>query len=201
MNYLAHLLLAEPSREGLLGSLLGDFVKGPLGDRYPEQLRRGIVLHRAIDSFTDAHPMHRTSRNRIRGPRRRYAGIIVDVCYDHFLCRRWSDYSDEDLVTFVERVYDVLREHRGSLPDRLERIAPHMIADDWLRSYHDLDNVGRALDGIARRLRRGSPLAGAVVEIEASYAAFEDDFRGFFPELDAFARGRRDTLVRAPASD
>ena len=58
MNYLAHLLLAEPSREGLLGSLLGDFVKGPLGDRYPEQLRRGIVLHRAIDSFTDAHPMH-----------------------------------------------------------------------------------------------------------------------------------------------
>ena len=77
MNYLAHLYLAEQSSEGLLGSLLGDFVKGRLDDRYPETVRRGIALHRAIDSFTDAHPLHRESRNRIGGERRRYAGIII----------------------------------------------------------------------------------------------------------------------------
>lgn len=201
MNYLAHLYLAERSDAGLLGSLLGDFVKGPLGDGYPEAIRRGIVLHRSIDSFTDAHPLHLESRNRIGGTRRRYAGIIVDVTYDHFLCRYWSDYSDDNLERFVAHVYEILHEHRDELPDRLRRIAPHMIADDWLSSYGDLANVGRALDGISRRITRRNPLAGAVTEIEANYPGLDDDFRRFFPDLETYARETRDALVQPPASD
>jgi acyl carrier protein phosphodiesterase len=196
MNYLAHSYLAEQSRQGLLGSLLGDFVKGRLGDRFPETVRRGIVLHRAIDTFTDAHPLHLESRNRIGRKRRRYAGIIIDVCYDHFLCRSWTDYSKESLACFLARVYDVLREHQDKLPDRLRRIAPHMIADDWLGSYSELDNVGRALDGIARRIERSNPLAGALAEIEANYAMLDDDFQRFFPELEAQAGRIRSALVR-----
>ncbi len=196
MNYLAHLYLAEQTREGLLGSLLGDFVKGRLDDRFPETVRRGIALHRAIDSFTDAHPLHLKSRNRIGRERRRYAGIIIDVCYDHFLCRSWTDYSNESLACFAARVYDVLREHHDGLPDRLRRIAPHMIADDWLASSADLANVGRALDGIARRIERRNPLAGALTEIEANYAALDDDFQHFFPELEAQARRILSALVR-----
>ena len=201
MNYLAHLYLAEQSREGLLGSLLGDFVKGRLDDRFPETVRRGITLHRAIDSFTDAHPLHLASRNRIGKQRRRYAGIIVDVCYDHFLSRHWADYSSESLTCFTVRVYDVLREHRDDLPDRLQRMAPHMIADDWLGSYSDLSNVGRALDGIAQRITRSNPLAGALTEIETNYAALDDDFRRFFPELQTQARQILSTLVRLQESD
>jgi len=195
MNYLAHLYLAEQSSEGLLGSLFGDFVKGRLDDRFPETVRRGIALHRAIDSFTDAHPLHLASRNRIGRQRRRYAGIIIDVCYDHFLCRYWTDYSGESLACFSERVYDILRERQDELPERLRRIAPHMIADDWLGSYSDLANVGRVLDGIAQRIARSNPLAGALVEIEANYAALDDDFRRFFPELKAQARRLLSALV------
>ena len=201
MNYLAHLYLAERSAGGLLGSLFGDFVKGPLGDGYAEAIRRGIVLHRSIDSFTDAHPLHLGSRNRIGRVRRRFAGIIVDVTYDHFLCRYWPDYSSDSLESFVAHVYEILHEHREELPDRLRRIAPHMIADDWLSSYGDLANVGRALDGISRRITRRNPLAGAVTEIEANYPALDDDFRRFFPELEAYARATRDALVQPPASD
>jgi acyl carrier protein phosphodiesterase len=189
MNYLAHLYLAEQSDEGLLGSLLGDFVKGRLDDRYSETVRRGIALHRAIDSFTDAHPRHLESRNRIGEARRRYAGIIIDVCYDHF-------YSRESLAGFSERVYDVLREYRDELPGRLQRIAPHMIADDWLSSYAELANVGRALDGISRRITRSNPLAGALAEIEANYPALEGDFQRFFPELEAQAERILAALVR-----
>jgi acyl carrier protein phosphodiesterase len=201
MNYLAHLYLAEQNREGLLGSLLGDFVKGRLDHRFPETVRRGIALHRAIDSFTDAHPVHLASRNRIGKQRRRYAGIIVDVCYDHFLCRHWTDYSGESLASFSARVYDILREHRHDLPHRLRRMAPHMIADDWLGSYSDLTNVGRALDGIAQRIPRSNPLAGALTEIEANYGALDDDFRRFFPELQAQARRILSTLVPPGESD
>lgn len=201
MNYLAHLYLAERTTEGLLGSLFGDFVKGPLDDGLPETIRRGIVLHRSIDSFTDAHPLHLESRNRIGPMRRRYAGIIVDVAYDHFLCRYWSDYSGDSLESFVARVYGILHEHREDLPGRLRRIAPHMIADDWLGAYGDLANVGSALDGISRRITRRNPLAGAVAEIEANYGALDDDFRRFFPELEAYARATRRALVRPPARD
>ena len=162
MNYLAHLYLAERSAEGLLGSLFGDFVKGPLGERYPEAIRHGIVLHRSIDSFTDAHPLHLESRNRIGPLRRRYAGIIIDVTYDHLLCRYWSDYSRDSLATFVAGVYEILLAHRDDLPGRLQDIAPHMVADDWLSSYEDLANVGRALDGISRRITRTNPRSTSV---------------------------------------
>ena len=196
MNYLAHFYLAEQSSEGLLGSLLGDFVKGRLDDRFPASVRRGIALHRAIDSFTDAHPRHLQSRNRISRERRRYAGVIIDVCYDHFLCRHWSQYAGESLSGFTERVYGVLAEHRQELPDRLQRIVARMIAGDWLRSYAELDNVGLALDGIARRIERRNPLAGAQAEIEANYAALDRDFRRFFPDLESRSRQMLATLVR-----
>ena len=201
MNYLAHLYLAEQSSEGLLGSLLGDFVKGRLDDRYPQTVRRGIALHRAIDSFTDAHPLHLASRNRIGSERRRYAGIIIDVCYDHFLCRHWAEYSSESLGCFAARVYGILHEHRDELPDRLRGIVPHMIADDWLGSYAVLENVGRALDGIARRITRSNSLAGAVIEIEANYAALNDDFQRFFPQLQIQAGRILSTLVSPPTTD
>ena len=201
MNYLAHLYLAEQSSEGLLGGLLGDFVKGRLDDRYTDTVRRGIALHRAIDSYTDAHPLHLESRNRIGRQRRRYAGIIIDVCYDHFLSRCWADYSSESLGCFTERVYDVLRQHQEALPDRLRGIAPHMIADDWLGSYAQLDNVGRALDGIARRFKRSNPLAGALAEIEANYAALHDVFQRFFPQLELEAGRIQAALVRRGETD
>jgi acyl carrier protein phosphodiesterase len=201
VNYLAHLYLAEQSSEGLLGSLLGDFVKGRLDGRFPDTVRRGIALHRAIDSFTDAHPLHLESRNRIAGERRRYAGIIIDVCYDHFLCKNWQDYSNESLDCFVARVYDVLREHQNELPDRLRRMVPHMIADDWLGSYAELANVGRALEGISRRMTRSNPLAGAVIEIEINYAALEGDFQRFFPQLEAQAGRILSSLVCQQRTD
>jgi acyl carrier protein phosphodiesterase len=201
MNYLAHFYLAEQSSEGLLGSLLGDFVKGRLDGRFPETVRRGIALHRAIDSFTDAHPLHLESRNRIGGERRRYAGIIIDVCYDHFLCRHWTEYSSETLDRFAARVYGILREHQDELPDRLRRMVPRMIADDWLGSYAELENVGRALDGIARRIVRNNPLAGAVIEIEANYGELDDDFQRFFPQLRDQAGRILSTLVRQPTTD
>ena len=56
MNYLAHLHLGGPAPAQLLGSLYGDFVKGPLAGRYAADIEAAIRLHRRIDVFTDAHP-------------------------------------------------------------------------------------------------------------------------------------------------
>ena len=186
MNYLSHLLLAGSSEDAVLGSLLGDFVKGSTEGRFNAAISDAILLHRKIDSFADAHAITRRSRNRISPLRRRFGGIIVDVCYDHYLSRHWRRFSVIDLQSFVERVYAVLRNNRALLPERLSRILPRMISDNWLGGYIHLERVGDALDRIAGRLTRGGRFMQAVSEIEANYGALEKDFFAFFPELASY---------------
>src|SRR5262245_32979021 len=144
MNFLAHLYLSDGSDEGLLGGLMGDFVKGPLDDRYPPAVMRGIAQHRRIDTFTDAHPVVLRSKARVSAERRRFAGIMVDMFYDHFLARDWARFADEPLDTFSGRVYDLLARHHDRLPERLRRMAPYMIRGDWLGSYAQVDSIGDA---------------------------------------------------------
>jgi acyl carrier protein phosphodiesterase len=186
VNYLSHLLLAGGSEDALLGSLLGDFVKGGTEGRFTAPISDAILLHRKIDSFSDAHEITRRSRDRVSPLRRRFAGIIIDVCYDHFLSRHWRRFSVIDLQSFAERVYAVLRNNRNLLPERLSRILPRMIAENWLGGYIHLERVGDALDRIAGRLTRGARFMQAVNEIEANYKALERDFLAFFPDLIAF---------------
>jgi acyl carrier protein phosphodiesterase len=186
MNFLAHLRLAGARDEALLGGMLGDFVKGSPEGRFSPAVADGIRLHRAIDSFADGHPFTRASRSRISPARRRFAGVIVDVCYDHFLCRHWRRFYPEELDAFARRAYGVLSANRALLPERLTRVLPRMIAENWLAGYVHLERVGDALDRMTRRLTRGSAFMRSVEEIEASYAALEADFLAFFPDLIAF---------------
>lgn len=186
MNYLAHLLLAGTGDDAILGSLLGDFVKGCPEGHFSAAVSEAIRLHRKIDSYSDAHRITRRSRNRISPLRRRFAGIIVDVGYDHFLSRHWRRFSPMDLDPFVQRVYAVLSRHRPLLPGRLSRILPGMISENWLGGYIRLAHVGEALDRIAGRLSRGGRFLRAVTEIEEHYEPLEADFLSFFPELVSF---------------
>lgn len=188
MNYLAHLYLAEDSPESLLGSMMGDFVKGAIGDRYPPKIKRGIELHRKIDAYTDSHPMTLDSRHLYSPARRRFAGIIVDLCYDHLLYRHWSEFSDLNLSQFISRVYDILMTHRAGLPARMEAMVPVMIREDWLGSYRDLIGVEKALRRLSVRVTNGDRLLGAVEEIKRHYLKLEANFLMFFPDLIRFVQ-------------
>jgi acyl carrier protein phosphodiesterase len=199
LNYLFHLFLSDPAEEALLGSLLGDFVKGSPAGRFSAAVADAILFHRKIDSFSDAHPIPRRSRQRVSPERRRFAGIIVDICYDHFLIRHWRRLSPVDPNSFIERVYAVLDKNRAWLPERLRRILPRMIAEDWLGSYAHMEGVGDTLDRIAARLSKGDPLIGSVAEIEANYQPLESDFLGFFPELTSFCMDWRHRGSQLPA--
>ena len=191
MNYLAHLFLAGPEPEALLGALMGDFVKGVLDQRYPAAVTRALALHRRIDTFTDAHPVTAASRARISPERRRFAGIIVDLSYDHFLARHWDEHAREPLDAFTARVYALLEQHDALLPERLRSIAPRMAQADWLASYAQVESIHAALDRMSLRLKRENRLAGAGAELEANYAALEADFRAFFPDLVRFAQAQQ----------
>jgi acyl carrier protein phosphodiesterase len=186
MNYLAHLHLGGPQPGALLGSLYGDFVKGPLQGRWPADIEAGIRLHRQIDAFTDSHPLVLQAKQRFPSERRRYAGILIDLFFDHCLAAQWHDYADEPLQDFTARVYRVLREE-AELPAKLALLAPRMAAQDWLGSYREFAVMEQVVAGMSRRLSRPEGLAGGVAELERLYVPLKEDFHEFYPQLQAFA--------------
>ncbi|WP_273826216.1 MULTISPECIES: ACP phosphodiesterase [Pseudomonas] len=190
MNYLAHLHLGGQHPEQLLGSLYGDFVKGRVEGQFTPSIEAAILLHRRIDVFTDSHPLVDQALSRFELTRRRYAGIVLDVFFDHCLARDWALYAEGPLEGFTAGVYRVLaREPR--LPGRLAQIAPYMAADDWLGSYRHFEVLGQVLRGISRRLSRPEELVHAMGELEALYEPLSEDFRLFYPQLQIFAQEHR----------
>lgn len=190
MNYLAHLHLGGPQPGQLLGSLYGDFVKGPLHGRFAPDVEAAIRLHRRIDAFTDRHPLVLAARARFPGERRRYSGILLDLFFDHCLACRWDDYADEPLAQFTARVYRALGAE-AELPGRLAVIAPRMAEQDWLGSYREFAVFERVLGNMQRRLSRPEGLDGALAELERLYPWLLEDFRAFYPELVAFVQAQR----------
>lgn len=190
MNYLAHLHLGGPAPQQLLGSLYGDFVKGSLEGRFAPTLEAAIRLHRHIDSYTDQHPLVLAALARFPRERRRYAGIIVDVFFDHCLAQHWGDYAEQPLEQFTGAFYRVLLAE-PELPGRLARIAPLMAADDWLRAYGDFSTLEQVFNGIGRRLSRPEGMMGVMAELERLYEPLLADFREFYPQLQTFAAAQR----------
>lgn len=185
MNYLAHLHLGGDAPAQLLGSLYGDFVKGPLAGQWPADIEAAIRLHRRIDVFTDSHPLQAQARARFPAERRRCSGILLDLFFDHCLALHWADYAAEPLPQFTGRVYRVLAAE-PRLPERLALIAPRMAAQDWLGSYRDFAVLEQVINGMGRRLSRPGLLEGSLIELERLYEPLSADFRAFYPQLQYF---------------
>ncbi|WP_185266266.1 acyl carrier protein phosphodiesterase [Halopseudomonas xiamenensis] len=195
MNFLAHLRLGPDDPQQALGGLLGDFVKGPVAAMdLPDPVRQGIWLHRRIDAFTDRHPLVLRSKARVTDERRRYAGIMVDMFYDHLLARHWTRFADQPLALFTQRMYQAVLSQQVLMPERARTVLVRMAEQDWLGSYAELANLHMALDNMARRLRPGNRLPGAVIELERDYPGFEADFLAFMPEVIDFAEAQAAAL-------
>ncbi|WP_371188337.1 ACP phosphodiesterase [Thalassotalea maritima] len=185
MNYLAHLYFAKPTTYSMVGNLMGDFMKGVDITELPTATAKGVLNHRLIDKYTDNHPIVRQLKPRITTERRRFAGLIIDVAFDHFLARHWQQYHSQPLPDFCQQVYDLLNQYPHSLPGRMPRVVESMSQDDWLSGYHRMQLTGQAIDSIAKRIRFNNNLAGAISEVELHYQAFEQAFLTFFPQLQA----------------
>jgi acyl carrier protein phosphodiesterase len=187
MNYLAHLHLGGQSPDELLGSLYGDFVKGPLVGRFSSKTEAAIQLHRTIDAFTDSHELVKRALSRFPDEKRRYAGIALDMFFDHCLARDWEEYSGVPLKRFAQAIYGIL-ESEPSLPPSLAKVVPLMISEDWLCAYKDIEMIGYGLGIISKRLSRPEGLDGLFEHLKDNYELLSTDFREFYPALRAFAR-------------
>jgi acyl carrier protein phosphodiesterase len=184
MNFLAHLYLSGDDKEVMVGNFMADFVKGKhRPSRYPPAIAFGIELHRSIDAFTDRHPVVRASKKRLWEKYRHYAGVIVDMYYDHFLSSNWNKFHPEPLALYSVRTYQVLEEYEPILPERLRTMLPYMVRGNWLLGYGTVDGIGQALSGMSRRTPFDSKMDEATRELRDSYEAFESEFLTFFPEL------------------
>ncbi len=194
MNYLAHLFLSGTDPEMILGNFIADHVKGSDVLKYSENVRKGISMHRAIDTFTDQHPVVKQSISRLRTDFRKYAGVIVDMYYDHYLSANWDDYSHQDLVQFTKTRYDILNTFQKILPARSARLLFFMEKQNWLLSYGSFDGMQQAFNGMSRRTTFESKMELAVVNLKSGYQLFEQEFRQFFPELQLFVKNNFDVL-------
>ena len=188
MNFLAHIYLSKEHPKIMVGNFIGDFVKGKhFSEQFEADIAKGIELHRAIDEFTDRHPIVHQSKNRLRLKYRHYAGVIVDIFYDHFLSKYWRDYHVLPLTEFAANTYATLKDYHSILPEDVKTMLPYMIKDNWLVNYGHLNGIGQALKGISRRTRYDSKMNESVHELEEFYEEFKTEFQSFFLDLNSHA--------------
>lgn len=188
MNHLAHLFLAPDSELHRVGSLLGDFARGLDSGSLPPAIHEGLRHHRSVDAFTDQHPDVMASKRLFSSQRRRFAGVALDILYDHYLLRNWHRFSSMDVDDFIDQVYAELRNHRKAMPEKMQTVTGQIVRYDWFRSYQSLDNIGFALDRVANRIRFRHSFSGIIEEIKAQDQALEARFLCFFPDLKEHAR-------------
>jgi len=183
MNFLAHLYLSGDDDFIGIGNFIGDFVKGSEFNNYSPKIQQGIKLHRSIDNFTDTHPIVQESKNKLRKKYRHYAGVIVDIYYDHFLAVHWLKYHNLPLRDYVNNQYDLLTINEELLPKKTRQMLPFMISHDWLYNYQYFEGIQQVMYGMSRRTKFNSLMEESVVELKQYYNLFEEEFFTFFPEL------------------
>ena len=189
MNHLAHLFLAgDGGAETLIGNLSGDFVKGPLGDRFPRGIHDGIMQHRRIDAFTDSHPAVAAFRRVLTPEHGHYSRVIADMFFDHFLACRFDEYAGEPLEQFLARTFALIDPHQDLLPGRLRTLYPLIRDEEWLQSYRDVGAIHMSLRNISYRFTRRPHLETATRHLVDSRAELERHFETFMPEVIRFAR-------------
>ena len=187
MNFLAHIYLSGDNDLITIGNFIADGVKGKRYQNYPAAMQVGMLLHREIDTFTDAHPTVRLSTKRLHKNYSHYSGVIVDILYDHFLAKNWSRYSEIPLKIYVDDFYESLRTNFELLPLRIQNMMPYMLADNWLLNYAEIEGIQNVLNGMNRRTNNISRMDKATNELKEFYDEFEEEFTTFFGELHKFS--------------
>lgn len=183
MNFLAHLYLSGDNDFIKIGNFMADGIRGKQYLHFPDEIKKGIILHRAIDTYTDSHDIFKQSTKRLHEKYHHYAGVIVDILYDHFLAKNWTKYSNENLEHFITRFYNSLYDNFDVLTEKTQDLMPYMIQQNWLSSYQTIEGIDRILTQMDRRTKNTSKMQFASTELVTYYPDFEQEFTLFFEDI------------------
>ena len=187
MNFLAHLFLSGDHEEILVGNLLEDFIVGriehPRNVHFPKIIKDGILLHRLIDSFTDTHPFVSHCKSVLYEKYHKYAAVVIDIYFDHYLAIHWQLYSTEPFDDFRKRIHESFLNQWAILPEKMKPMIESMIKHDWLKNYGEFWGMERALTGISKRTAFESHMEDAVEDLKIHYDLFDEHFQLFFPQM------------------
>lgn len=192
MNFLAHLYLSGSDVEIRVGNFIGDYVKGKSYSQYPEGVQKGITLHRDIDSFTDKHFSTQECIHLLRPGYGKYAGVVVDVLFDHVLANEWHRYSQSDLKSYTRRFYLQMVRKYSLLPVRVREFLPFMIQSNRLYSYRTKEGLGKAIEIMSSVTSLPSKPGYAVETLDLNYEKIFFNFNTLFPEMIAFVGNKYD---------
>lgn len=156
--------------------------------------KKGILLHREIDTYTDAHEIVRISKRRLHERYRHYDGVIIDIFYDHYLAKNWKNYSQIPLDVYVDSVYNLLQKNFTILPQKTQEMLPYMIEYNWLYNYQFAKGIQEVLNGMNRRTNGKSHMNLATEDLLEHYTIFENDFTTFFEDLRTFSHQKLEEL-------
>ncbi|MBF4487871.1 acyl carrier protein phosphodiesterase [Flavobacterium sp. CSZ] len=194
MNFLAHIYLSGDNDLIKIGNFMADGIRGKQFEHFPQEVQKGIILHRSIDTYTDSHDVFRQSTKRLHEKYHHYAGVIVDIIYDHFLAKNWEKYSDEKLDQFINRFYRSLHENYPILTEKTQRLMPTMIQENWLWSYQTVEGIHHILTQMDRRSKNLSKMQFASAELVEFYSEFEQEFTLFFEDIKSHSKQKLLTL-------
>lgn len=186
MNYLAHILLSLKDEECILGNFMGDFMKGVNINRFNDKIKSGILRHRAIDSFTDRNSIFIKSKRRISDENKKFAGVLVDIFYDHFLAKNWYDYSVDEFDEYIEKFYVSLVKYKEILPIQLASIVDKIINSNLFYSYNQISGIEIVLKRLAMRSDKYTFDKTGINDLINNYEQLENDFKQFMIEIQEF---------------
>ncbi len=194
MNILAHSYLSFGNSDLIIGNFIADQVKGSNLSKFPVGIQKGIRLHRAIDDFTDSHPLYKQSCRRIFSNQGHYARVVIDIIYDHFLAKNWKQYSNSELETYSQCFYDILESKKKLLPKTSRYALHHMVKSNWLVMYQSLSGIDRIFKGMHSRANYGSSMDTAAELIDLYTDEFQNEFIQFFKEITIFSTSKINEL-------
>ena len=191
LNYLAHAYLSFGQAEILVGNMISDFVKGKKKFNFTDTVQKGIVLHRAIDEFTDKHPVTLEAKKFFKPAYGLYAGAFMDIVYDHFLANDPHEFErEEDLKAFSQGVYQQISHYQHDLPERFQQVFHYMHEQDWLYHYRFMQPIFNSFRGLVRRAKFIDEYQPACLVLEEHYTALNFFYAEFFPDLKNFAHSK-----------
>ena len=188
MNFLAHVFLSGNNKQLQVGNFIGDYVKGSAYKAYPTYIKQGILLHRAIDDFTDRHPLAIEAKQPLQPLFRLYSGILVDMYYDHFLASQWQQLSSTPLKRFTRRFYRAMVSNYRLLPARVKGFLPHLILSNRLSVYRTLQGLQSSLEIMEKYTSLPHKSKEAISLLKENYEWYKENFNQFFPELQLFVK-------------